>query len=775
MSMNLYLEVVESGTGKNSAILKRTPGVSLFTTITGANGPVRGLWAGENRLFCVAGNALYEVFQDGTFTNRSALSGATTLGSATTGPVGFAANGNQLLVVAGGQVYCDNGSGPVLVQFNDGTGACNTFVPTGVVTTSNVGGVFTATVTSGSNFGQIQLGGVIIINLKLYTVTAIDSTTTVATLNKDPGNNTGLGWSANLAVWADGDYFTQISPGDLIDINSQNYIVFSVDPTATILTLKGAITAQSNVLWSAWALGGTVAPTPNGSGGSILTLKSGDAFDTRMTSITLVSPLGTTLGTYSVTNVTSSSATIAGTVLSPATLTYAANIPITGAGCAFFDTYFVVFLPNSKTIQISANNDGTTWSPLDYATKEGYPDNIAAILCDHEQLWIQGDEDASEIWDDTGNANFPLQRVSGGFIQYANLAPQTLCRFNNGIAWLGGDEVRGGPAMFFSQSAEPVRISNHAVETAWSKYSTVYDAIAFPYIEDGHHFLVVIFPTANAVWCYDATASQQTQVAQWHQRGYNPNNRSTSDAVANGTTTISSATAAFTSAITGTYVMLANGTGSLAPTAYLATYSSPTAITVPTSVPAGTGITLAIPGCVSMQRQLQSTHAYVQGSLTSTNSGGSPGSKSGASAHYVGDATAYSGDSAGHSGALIYIQSEQNLSDNGVPIVRVRTCPHLGTEDVFTFFGPFELLASVNNNTAAPINPVLDYSHDYGVDFVNPQQRTSYNSALPNPLLTRMIWRRGGKDRDRVNRLTISDVADFALIDAYYDASVGGN
>ena len=740
-SWNLYLEVVESGTGKARMYLKRTPGLSLFSTITGSNGPVRGVWAGENRLFAVVGSNLYEIFQDGTFNNRGSV------GSATTGPVQFAANGNQLFVVSGGQAYCDSGAGPVLVQFNGGAGLVNIFNPSGTVTTSNVGGIYTATVTAGSTFAQIPLGGVI--NLSLlgaFTVVAFDTTGTVATLATNPGNHTGVTWGGNVIVWASGDYFLGVAVGDIIEIGGAGAVVASVDPTATIITSKTAVTPGTLVGYSAFALDGVVNVVPNGSGGSTVTLLSGDAFDTRMVGGTITlkpSPILGTLDTYSVTAATPSQVTISSAV-TLYNAPYGANVPLTAAGCTFFDTYFVVFQPSSKNINISANNDGTTWSALDFATKEGYPDNIAAIYADHEQMWVQGDEVASEIWQDTGNANFPLQRAPGGFVQYANLAPQTLCRFNNGIAWLGGDEVRGGPIMFFSSAWEPVRISNHAVETEWGTYTTYYDAIAFSYIEAGHHFLVVNFPSANKTWVYDAAASQQTGVAQWHQRG--------SCAVS-----VFSSQGALPSLPNGSYpigsfaLVYDSSVGSQANNGFYANVANVW--------------TLQSPGTSVFNRQLQSTHAFVQGSLTSTASGGIPGSKTGPSGHYVGDATATPGK--------IYLQSETYLSDNNANIVRCRVAPAVSNEDVYTYFGPFELFANVNNNSVAPINPILDYSHDWGATFVNPQLNTSYNPALPNTNLTRLIWRRMGKSRGRVFRVYVVDMSDFALVDVFGDEAVG--
>jgi hypothetical protein len=70
---------VESGAGRNRYKFKRTPGLQVFCALPKT--PIRGIFPGENRLFAVAGNSFYEIFSNGTFTDRSALGGASFIGN----------------------------------------------------------------------------------------------------------------------------------------------------------------------------------------------------------------------------------------------------------------------------------------------------------------------------------------------------------------------------------------------------------------------------------------------------------------------------------------------------------------------------------------------------------------------------------------------------------------------------------------------------------------------------------------------------------------------
>ena len=185
---------------------------------------------------------------------------------------------------------------------------------------------------------------------------------------------------------------------------------------------------------------------------------------------------------------------------------------VSAAAGAFLDGYFIVIRPSTKNIAISALNDGLTWDALDDRNKEAYPDNALQLLADHEDLWIFGSE-TTEVWRNTGAADFPLERDPGAFVHMGIAAAQTAVRLAGGVGWLGKD-ARGGPVAYRAQGYVPKRVSTHAVEYAWSLYSTVTDAEAFAYQEHGHEFWQINFPTGNASWVYDANNGL------WHQRAY---------------------------------------------------------------------------------------------------------------------------------------------------------------------------------------------------------------------------------------------------------------
>lgn len=248
--------------------------------------------------------------------------------------------------------------------------------------------------------------------------------------------------------------------------------------------------------------------------GTIVTWLTGDKFDTTMAGQTI-----TIAGIdYTVASVSYDMEHLVLTDGSgmDVAVVYSATPQLTARSGAFLDGYFIVSRPDSKQINISQLYDGKTWDPADFAIKEGYPDNIIALLADHEELWIFGTE-TTEIWRNTGNADFPFEQDMAAFIHLGCISPWVPCRLLSGVAWLGGDS-RGRIVAYRAQGFQPVRVSTHAVEHAWSQYATVSDAVSYVYRMEGHEFWRIVFPSANASWQFDANTGFWSEIASGTDR-----------------------------------------------------------------------------------------------------------------------------------------------------------------------------------------------------------------------------------------------------------------
>lgn len=189
--------------------------------------------------------------------------------------------------------------------------------------------------------------------------------------------------------------------------------------------------------------------------------------------------------------------------------------PVLASHLTQMDGYFIFVIPSSRMVGWNHTpNDVSDFNAADFGSKMSYPDNVQAVLNDHEDLWVFGYQ-TTEIWRDSGAAppNPPFQRVPGLYIQEGTVARFTPTSVANGVAWLGGD-TRGNSVAWFAQGYVPQRISTHAVEIAWNSYSSVSDAVAWVEVRNGHQFWWITFPTGGATWVYDFTEGL------WHQRAY---------------------------------------------------------------------------------------------------------------------------------------------------------------------------------------------------------------------------------------------------------------
>lgn len=324
--INWFPELIESAGGRNKYHYRRTPGLSVFATLP--KFPIRGIFAGENRLFAVAGNSFYEIFSNGTFTDRSALGGASFITNDGF-PCDLAYNGTQVLIAGGGLAWCDNGAGPQPANFTGG--------------------------------GQV---------------------------------------SAVRCGYLDGYFWAQ--------------------------------------------KGGSVANT------------------------------------------------------------------------------------NSNQFFLSALQDGTTWDPLQFASKSAFPDNVSAIFADHEEMWIFGDEGSTEVWANNQQVQpqFPFSRNPNAIINLGCRAPFSVARLGNGVAWLAGDQLRGGVFVAHAEGYRWKRISTHPIEAMLKSLTLplangnyIVPAVAFTEIRNGHEFYVITVPAPGGVplqpaWAYDLTTGL------WHKRAF---------------------------------------------------------------------------------------------------------------------------------------------------------------------------------------------------------------------------------------------------------------
>lgn len=189
---------------------------------------------------------------------------------------------------------------------------------------------------------------------------------------------------------------------------------------------------------------------------------------------------------------------------------------VTADTVTFLDGYFVFSHAGTSNFGISALNDGTSFNPTDVGNAEGSPDNVVAVFANHRELWVFG-EDTVEIYFNSGNSDFPFDRINGAFMERGCAAAFSISSDDNTLTWLGDDFT-----VYRANGYNPERISTHAIEETIAGFSDKSDAVAFTATISGHKFYHLTFPTGRKTFVYDFATKlwhERESVDQRHWRG----------------------------------------------------------------------------------------------------------------------------------------------------------------------------------------------------------------------------------------------------------------
>lgn len=179
-----------------------------------------------------------------------------------------------------------------------------------------------------------------------------------------------------------------------------------------------------------------------------------------------------------------------------------------GKTIRYIDSYFVTNPIDAGTLYSCDENDGTSWNALNFATAEAFSDNTVAIARNNGQLWVFG-TDSTEIMNNDGGSGFPFVPVEGATIEQGCGAAYSIQNINNSLIWL---DDRGFIVQNVGYDAKI--ISNETINKEIPTYRVKSDAFSYQYLDRGHLFYAITFPTAQKTWVYDLNTGL------WHEQAY---------------------------------------------------------------------------------------------------------------------------------------------------------------------------------------------------------------------------------------------------------------
>lgn len=178
----------------------------------------------------------------------------------------------------------------------------------------------------------------------------------------------------------------------------------------------------------------------------------------------------------------------------------------------YIDGYAVINKVDSGEFYISDIQDATAWNALDFATAEQSPDKLVRVFAALGQLYLFG-ERTTEAWYNSGDVDFPFEKVSGANMPVGCAAANSVVEMDNTIFWLGQTE-NGQGIVYKMQGYVPQRVSTFAIEYAINKSTDLSNIRAYTYQMDGHTFYVLTGGNLETTLVYDSA----TQL--WHERAY---------------------------------------------------------------------------------------------------------------------------------------------------------------------------------------------------------------------------------------------------------------
>ncbi len=179
---------------------------------------------------------------------------------------------------------------------------------------------------------------------------------------------------------------------------------------------------------------------------------------------------------------------------------------LTSSSVTVLDSFTIFTTAGTNAFQISTLLDPTTYDALDVASVEGITGNLICAKAFRGELWMFK-EFSTEVYYNSGAGSFPFIPIGSATMQRGCAAKRSVAVESNTIMWLGDDRI-----IYLAQGYSPTRVSTFAIEKDIETYTTISDAEAFIYTEEGHKFYVLTFPTEDATWVYDLTTRL------WHER-----------------------------------------------------------------------------------------------------------------------------------------------------------------------------------------------------------------------------------------------------------------
>ncbi len=163
------------------------------------------------------------------------------------------------------------------------------------------------------------------------------------------------------------------------------------------------------------------------------------------------------------------------------------------------------------TCYYSSLEDGLTWPPLNFFSKEKYPDPIAAVQAFQQYVVLIGTQ-TTEPWYDSGDGFVP---VSGVTVKYGTTAPKSVATSASLLVMLARGQRGKLTIVSIDEAWQITELADKALCAVLEKYEKeigTNDAEAFCFEKEGKQFYQLNFPSVNKTWLIDLDEKVATEL-----------------------------------------------------------------------------------------------------------------------------------------------------------------------------------------------------------------------------------------------------------------------
>jgi hypothetical protein len=175
------------------------------------------------------------------------------------------------------------------------------------------------------------------------------------------------------------------------------------------------------------------------------------------------------------------------------------------------DGYFMT--TDGEFLVITELNNPFAVDPLKYGSSEADPDPVKALLKLRNEIYALN-RHTIEVFDNTGTAGFPFQRITGAQIQKGTLGTHTCCVFGENIAFMGSG-TNENISIYIGANGGTQKVATREIEEILSGYTE--SALTTVFMQErtqgGHQFLEIHLPDQTIV--FDAATSQVLGQPVW--------------------------------------------------------------------------------------------------------------------------------------------------------------------------------------------------------------------------------------------------------------------